>query len=113
MGILGAIWDMIKDVVQDIIGIRKEIKPVKELTTLEKIEPYYSAYEQFQKEYNKLQKTARRKKWYKFDNMVNELIDEFDYDYDMAVKELKYMLETDEIDLDEGYIDFLREHDTP
>jgi len=113
MTILGSIWKALKNVYESVKSIRFVLKPIKESVIERQIEPYLSDYEVFQKEYNLSQKRALRPDWEKFDTMVNDLIDEYDYDYNSAVDELKYMLETDEIDLDEGYIEFLREHDTP
>jgi len=113
MGILSGIWKFLKTVRKTITSIRKTSAFVKDLSITERRELVRESYLEVQKQYTEAMKQLPRPKWEKFDTMVNDLIDKYDYDYDTAIDELKYMLETDEIDLDEGYIEFLREHDTP
>lgn len=113
MGYLTYIKGLLRKVIRVVKGVRKITHEIKELTIEQQVEVKRLEFEAFQKEYNELQKRTPRAKWEKFDTMVNDLIDEYDYDRVSAVEELKYMLKTDEIDLDEEYIDFLREHDTP
>ena len=113
MGILRYIKDLLRRVIGDIKSIRKITHVVSKLSISKQIEVKRIEYESWQKDYNELQKRTPRAKWEKFDTMVNDLIDEYDYDRVTAIEELKFMLKTDEIDLDEEYIDFLRDHDTP
>lgn len=113
MGILGYIKELLRTVITNIKSIRKTTKEISDKTITEQIEVKRLEYESWQKEYNETQKLIPREKFEKFDTMVNDLIDEYDYDRASALEELKYMLRTDEIDLDEEYIDFLRDHDTP
>ena len=112
MGILSYISKLIRGVITNVKSARKITHEITELSIKEQIELKNVEFEAWQKDYNELQKRTPREKWEKFDTMVNDLIDEYDYDYTTATEELRYMLETDEIDLDEEYIDFLREHDT-
>lgn len=109
MGILGYISDLLRKVIENIKSVRKAIVPIKEKTVLEQIEPYYSDYEAFQKDYNISQMRAPREKFKVFDTMVNRYIDEYDMSYTEAVEEVRYMLKTDTIDLEEGYQDFMED----
>lgn len=113
MTILGRISRMIRTAINNVKSLRKITHEISQLSITEQIELKRIEYEQWQLEYNELQKRTPREKFEKFDTMVNDLIDEYDYDYISATEELRYMLETDEIDLDEDYIEFLRDHDTP
>ena len=112
MGILGYISKLIRDVIDTVKTIRKIGAVVKELTTAEQIEIKYVEFEQFQKDFNISQTRVPREMFEKFDGMVNDYIMEYDMPYAESVEEVRYMLKTDEIDLDEDYIEFLREHDT-
>jgi len=109
MTILGTIKYFMRKVINKVVGIRKYTKPVKELTTAEKIDVVHAEFEAWQESYNISQKRVPREKWKVFDTMVNDLIDQYDYDYNTAVDEVKFMLKTDPIDLDEGYQDFLEQ----
>ena len=107
MGILSYISDLLRKVIENVKSIRKATVPIKEKTILEQIEPYYSSYEEFQKDYNISQMRAPREKFKVFDTMVNDYIEQYDMSYTEAVEEVRYMLKTDMIDLEEGYQDFM------
>ncbi len=113
MGILGYISGLMRQAINTVKTIRKIGRVVKELTTAEQIQIKYVEFEQFQKDFNISQTRDPREAFEKFDGMVNDYINQYDMPYNEAVEEVKYMLETDIIDLEEDYIEFLREHDTP
>ncbi len=113
MTILGYISGLLRNAINVVKTIRKVGRVVKELTTVEQIEIKYVEFEQFQKDFNISQTRDAREMFEKFDGMVNDYIMEYDMPYNEAVEEVRYMLKTDEIDLEEDYIEFLREHDTP
>lgn len=113
MGILGYVSKLLRAAINTVKTIRKIGAEVKELSTAGQIEIKYVEFEQFQKDFNISQTRVPREMFEKFDGMVNDYIMEYDMPYAEAVEEVRYMLKTDRIDLEEGYIEFLRDHDTP
>lgn len=113
MTILGYISKLLREAIDIVKTIRKVAVVVKELTTAERIEIKYVEFEAFQKDFNISQTRVPREMFEKFDGMVNDYIMNYDMPYAEAVEEVRYMLKTDKIDLEEDYIEFLRDHDTP
>ena len=110
---LTAIKKLIRKVIEGVKDIRDFISPIKEMDVYERRDVVRESYLEAQREYTEGMKRLPREKWAKFDGMVNDLIELRDYDYDSAVEEVKFMLRTDPIDLDDEQIEFLRKHDTP